>query len=126
MTAPFDSKTLITPCYVIDEEQLRYNLHILSELKQVTGCKILLAQKAFSMFACYPLIAQYLDGATASGLYEAKLAQQHFDGEKHIFSTAYRDEEMTEILDICDHLSFNSPTQWQRFRTQVLDRKSIV
>ena len=64
---------LPTPCYVIQEEQLRQNLEILKGVMDRTGCKILLAQKAFSMCEVYPLIAQYLSGTTDSGLYEAKL-----------------------------------------------------
>ena len=67
---------LPTPCYVIQEEQLRQNLEILKGVMDRTGCKILLAQKAFSMYEVYPLIAQYLSGTTASGLYEARLGAE--------------------------------------------------
>ena len=87
-----------TPCYLIDETLLIRNLEILSRVKQKTGCKILLAQKAFSMFAVYPLIGQYLDGATASGLYEARLGKEKMGKENHIFSPAYREEDFDEIL----------------------------
>ena len=93
---------LPTPCYVIQEEQLRQNLEILKGVMDRTGCKILLAQKAFSMYEVYPLIAQYLSGTTASGLYEAKLGAEEmgipFGKETHIFSPAYKEEEFEEIL----------------------------
>ena len=109
---------LPTPCYVIQEEQLRQNLEILKGVDR-TGCKILLAQKAFSMYEVYPLIAQYLSGTTASGLYEAKLGAEEmgipFGKETHIFSPAYKEEEFEEILTYCDHIVFNSFEQLERF-----------
>ena len=110
---------LPTPCYVIQEEQLRQNLEILKGVMDRTGCKILLAQKAFSMYEVYPLIAQYLSGTTASGLYEAKLGAEEmgipFGKETHIFSPAYKEEEFEEILTYCDHIVFNSFEQLERF-----------
>ncbi len=105
-----------TPCYVVDESLLVHNLEILEQVSQKSGAKILLAQKAFSMFATYPLIGKYLSGTTASGLYEAKLGFEEMGGETHVFSGAYGDEEMGEILEICDHISFNSFHQWEKFR----------
>ena len=110
---------LPTPCYVIQEEQLRQNLEILKSVMDRTGCKILLAQKAFSMYEVYPLIAQYLSGTTASGLYEARLGAEEmgipFGKETHIFSPAYKEEEFDEILTYCDHIVFNSFEQLERF-----------
>lgn len=110
---------LPTPCYVIQEEQLRQNLEILKGVMDRTGCKILLAQKAFSMYEVYPLIAQYLSGITASGLYEARLGAEEmgipFGKETHIFSPAYKEEEFDEILTYCDHIVFNSFEQLERF-----------
>ena len=99
---------LRTPCYVIMESELKKNLQILKGIRERTGCKILLAQKAFSMYSCYPLIAEYLDGTTASGLYEAKLGKECMGKENHIFSPAYREDEFEEVLDNCEHLVFNS------------------
>ena len=112
----FDINKLETPYFVVDEALIKGNLEVLADVKRQTGCKILLAQKAFSMFATYPLISQYLDGTCASGLHEALLAHEHFDGENHIFSPAYTEKDMAEILRICDHLVFNSFSQWERFR----------
>ena len=104
-----------TPAYVLDESRLLHNLEILKGVQDRTGCKILLAQKAFSMFAVYPLIAKYLSGTTASGLYEAKLGREEFAGEVHIFSPAYKDADMPEILAVSDHIVFNSLRQLRKF-----------
>ena len=87
---------LPTPCYVIDEEQLIKNLEILKHVREEAGCKILLAQKAFSMFSVYPIIEKYLDGTTASGLYEAKLGREEFKGEVHCFAPAFKEKDMEE------------------------------
>ena len=109
-----------TPYYLIDLPALTRNLQILQSVKQQTGCKILLAQKAFSMFSLYPLIGQYLDGTAASGLFEARLGHGEMGGETHVFAAAYRPDEMDEILDICDHVIFNSFSEWERYRGKAL------
>lgn len=106
---------LPTPCYVIDEGKLKENLRILKRVKDHTGCKILLAQKAFSCFCEYPLIREYLDGTTASGLFEAKLGYEEMGKENHVFSPAFKETEFDEITDICGHVVFNSFTQLERF-----------
>lgn len=106
---------LPTPAYVVDEEKLIKNLEILSGVQKRAGCKILLAQKAFSCYAFYPLIAQYLSGATASGLYEARLAHEEMGKENHVFCPAYLDSEFGEISHICDHIIFNSFAQKRKF-----------
>ncbi|HEM3939493.1 TPA: carboxynorspermidine decarboxylase [Streptococcus suis] len=100
-----------TPAYVIDEAKLVNNLEILKSVQDRTGCKVLLAQKAFSMYATYPLISQYLAGTTASGLYEAKLGREEFGGEVHVFAPAFKDADLEEILEIADHIVFNSERQ---------------
>ena len=111
---------LSTPCYVVRERALRDNLKQLASLARETGAKILLAQKAFSMFRVYPLIGQYLAGTAASGLYEAMLGAECMGKENHIFSPAYRPEEMEEILSLCDHVILNSPQQIRRYKAQIL------
>lgn len=121
MSSPaFDPAGFQTPCYVVEEAALRRNLQTLRNVAQQSGCKILLAQKAFSMFAVYPLIGEYLSGTTASGLYEARLGREEMGGETHIFSPAYADADFDEILSLCDHLVFNSFTQWKKFRARAL------
>lgn len=101
------------PYFLIDSDRLETNLQILSGVMQRTGCKILLAQKCFSCYALYPQIAKHLAGATASGLYEARLCSEEMpDRENHIFSPAFQDKDMDEILHLCDHIVFNSPRQF--------------
>lgn len=104
-----------TPAYVVDEAKLTENLKVLERVQREAGCKILLAQKAFSMYSQYPLIGRYLSGTTASGLYEARLGYEEMGGENHVFAPAYREEEMEELACICDHVIFNSPAQVKRF-----------
>ena len=104
-----------TPAYVISEELLEKNLKMLSKLQQDTGVKILLAQKCFSMFYFYPLIEKYLAGTAASGLFEARLAHEHFNGENHVFCPAYKVDEIEEIANICEHVIFNSFRQVEKF-----------
>ena len=113
MHLPFSTDSLQTPCYVTDVAALKRNGEILKSVQQETGCKILLAQKAFSMFATYPILKPYLAGTTASGLYEAKLGREEMGGEVHIFSPAYPERDFPEICAISDHIVFNSFHQWQ-------------
>ena len=110
---------LPTPCYVIDEKKLKENLRILKEVREKAGCKILLAQKAFSCFHEYPLIGQYLDGTTASGLYEARLGKEEMGKENHVFAPAYKDADMKELEKLCDHIVFNSFSQLSRHKDAV-------
>lgn len=116
----FDLKYINTPCYIVDEKKLIHNLEILKRVEEEAGCSILLAQKAFSMFSVYPLLGQYISGTAASGLYEAKLGHEYMNKENHIFSPAYKEEEFDEILNICDHIIFNSFSQWAKFTSRAL------
>ena len=99
------------PRYIIDESTLKRNLEILKGVSDRTGVKILLAQKAFSCTAVYPLCAEYLAGTTASSLFEAKHGHDNFGGETHVFAPAFDSGEMDEILSLVDHIVFNSPRQ---------------
>ena len=104
------------PRYIIDEAKLEANLQVLASVRERAGVKILLAQKAFSCFALYPLVAKYLDGATASGLFEARLAHEEMPGkENHVFAPAFRAEDMPELLRVVNHIVFNSPRQVEKF-----------
>lgn len=115
---------LQTPCYVIDKRQLEENLKILREVADEAGCKILLAQKAYSCYDTYPLIAKYLDGTTASGLFEARLGYEKMGKENHIFSPAYKEKEFDEIVQICDHILFNSIAQVNKFKDRLQGRSA--
>lgn len=111
-----------TPYFLIDKEQIEKNLKLLRHVMDDTGCKILLAQKCFSCYALYPLIGQYLSGATASGLFEARLCHEEMQGrENHIFSPFFREEQIDEICHICDHIVFNTPAQLERFGSKAKD-----
>jgi carboxynorspermidine decarboxylase len=109
-----------TPFYYVDETLLIRNLEVLRGIMDKTGCKILLAQKAFSMFSVYPLIGKYLSGTTASGLHEAKLGYEEMGGETHVFSPAFVEREFDEIVKICGCIVFNSFNQWQKFKDKAL------
>ena len=112
----YDISALHTPCYLVDEEKIARNMEILGQVTKRTGCKILLAQKAFSMYSLYPLMSGFLAGTAASGLYEARLGREEMPGgEVHIYSPAYRPDEIEAVTDICDHIIFNSPGQKERF-----------
>ena len=107
------------PRYIIDEVKLEANLQVLASVRERAGVKILLAQKAFSCFELYPLVAKYLDGATASGLFEARLAHEEMPGkENHVFAPAFRAEDIPELLRVVNHIVFNSPRQVEKFGAQ--------
>ncbi len=119
LTTVLDSdniKALKTPCYVIDEKRLLHNAEVLSSVMSRTGCRILLAQKAFSNYDFYPLISGYISGTEASGLFEARLGKEEMpEGEVHVFCAAYRDDEIDEIISYADHIVFNSIYQLKKF-----------
>lgn len=118
---------LKTPCYVIDEKKLIKNAEVLSSVMSHTGCKILLAQKAFSNYDFYPLISGYLSGTEASGLFEARLGKEEMpEGEVHVFCAAYRDDEFDELLKYADHIVFNTVTQLKKFGKAAKDNGKSV
>lgn len=125
MIEKLDINSLPTPCYVVDEERIVRNLEILNNVEKRTGCKILLAQKAFSCYHIYPKIREYVSGTACSGLYEARLGYEEMGGENHVFSAAYRENEIDEMISYCGHIIFNSFSQLDKYRDRVLkaDRK---
>ena len=112
---------LKTPAYVIDEKMLIHNLEILHKVEEDTGCHILLAQKAFSAYAEYPLIRKYISGTTASGIYEARLGAECMGKENHVFAPAFTDEDMDELVNICDHVVFNSVSQLKKHKARCIE-----
>ncbi|MBP5242355.1 MAG: carboxynorspermidine decarboxylase, partial [Clostridia bacterium] len=120
-------KNLSTPCYVVDEEMIEKNVACLHQLEIETGCHVLLAQKAFSFFRLYPLIGSYLSGTTASGLFEARLGYEEMPQgkENHVFAPAFKDEDVAELVNICDHIVFNSYAQYAKHRAAVAGKMSI-
>ncbi len=119
--AGLDFSRVPSPAFVVDLSRLRRNLEHLRMVQEASGCRILLAQKAFSLWHVYPLIREFLDGSCSSGAWEARLAHEKFGGEVHVYSPAYTDADLDEILPIADHLTFNTPSQYRRFRERVRD-----
>jgi len=110
---------LKTPVYVCEEKLLERNLKLLDYVGQKSGAKIILALKGFAMHATFPLVSEYLQGCTASGLYEARLAREEFGKEVHTYSPAFKEDEIEEIARISDHIVFNSPSQLLHFKRKV-------
>ena len=118
-----DTKRLPSPCFVVDEVAIEENLRVLERVQQGSGAKILLALKAFSMWSLAPLVSRYLAGTCASGAHEARLGREYFGGEVHSYSAAYSEPDLREVLKISDHVVFNSPAQWKRFKNIALKVK---
>jgi carboxynorspermidine decarboxylase len=117
---------LPTPYYLIDETLILKNLQIIKKIKDLSGCKVILAQKAFSSFYFYPLLSQYLDGTASSGLFEARLAHEHFGKEVHVFTPGFKEEEFNDVLKYSDHIVFNSNSQLARFKERALKAKKTI
>ncbi|MEL7444827.1 MAG: carboxynorspermidine decarboxylase [Pseudomonadota bacterium] len=109
--AHFDLNRVDSPAFVVDAAKLRANCQILAAIRDEADIKVLAALKAFSMHAVAPLIGEYLDGATCSGSWEARLASEYYDGEIATYSPAFKPHELEEICRLSDHVIFNSPTQ---------------
>lgn len=114
-----DFQALPSPCFIVDERLLARNLEILDSVQQRTGCKILLALKGFSMYSTFPLIGKYLKGVTASSLHEARLGYEYMGKEVHAYAPAYVEAEFDELLKYCDHIVFNSFSQWRKYKPKV-------
>lgn len=115
----FDPRALETPYYIVDIGRLRQNLAILADVQRRSGCKILLALKGFAMWSVFPVVREYLMGTTASSVYEARLGREEMGGEVHAYAPAYSDQDMRELVEIADHIVFNSLNQWRRHRDTV-------
>lgn len=116
----FDTSRVQSPCYVVDEVAIEENLKILARVQSESGAKVLLALKAFSMFSLAPLVMRYLHGVCASGLNEARLGREEFGGEVHTYSAAYRPQDFDQILDLSNHVVFNSFSQWEKYKNKAL------
>lgn len=114
-----------TPCFVVDLALLRKNLAILDRVRRETGVKILLAQKAFSMFSVYGVINGILDGTCASSPHEARLGREEFGKEVTAFAAAYSEQDLKELLTTCNRIIFNSFSQWKRFREIIRNSKDV-
>lgn len=120
----FDPSRVPSPCFVIDTAAIERNLQILHRVQQESGAKVLAALKAFSCWQLAPLFRQYLSGTCASGLHEARLGREEYGGEVHCYSAAYKEDDLCEILQVADHVVFNSFSQWEKFKPMAMAAKA--
>jgi carboxynorspermidine decarboxylase len=114
-----DFSQIPSPCYVLEEKLLRKNLELLQSVQERSGANIILALKGFSMYSMFPMVKQYLSGATASSLNEARLIFEEMNCLAHTYAPAYKPEEFEEILSYSSHITFNSLNQFNQFKSQV-------
>jgi len=110
-----DLTRLPSPCFVVDEVAIEENCRLLADVQRASGAKVLAALKAFSMWSLAPLVARYLSGTCASGLHEARLGREAYGGEVHTFCAAFTERELRDVLELSNHVVFNSHAQWARF-----------
>ncbi|WP_374413333.1 carboxynorspermidine decarboxylase [Novosphingobium colocasiae] len=122
--AQFDLSRVDSPAFVVDAARLRANLRVLADIGERSGAKVLAALKAFSMWSTAPIVGEYLDGVCTSGLWEARLASEFYDGEIATYCAAYKAEDLAEILRLSDHVIFNSPAQIERFWPQIEEARA--
>ncbi|KQS28153.1 carboxynorspermidine decarboxylase [Dyadobacter sp. Leaf189] len=122
---PIDYNQIPSPCFVLEEELLRKNLQLIDGVQKAAGCKIILALKGFSMYSAFPIVKEYLSGATASSLNEVKLINDFLGVKAHTYMPAYLDSEFPEILERSSHITFNSLSQWERFQSRVEEFRSV-
>ncbi|WP_027176017.1 carboxynorspermidine decarboxylase [Desulfovibrio aminophilus] len=112
----FDPRAVPSPCFLVDAARLRANAAILERVRAATGCRILLALKAFAMWSAFGHLRWALDGVCASSPNEARLGREEFGGEVHAFAAAYSPASLAEIVRHADHVVFNSLGQLERLR----------
>lgn len=122
--AHFDLNRVPSPCFVVDEVAVRRNLATLQDVGDRSGAKMLLALKAFSMWSLADVVGEYLDGVCASGLWEARLAREHYHGHLTTYSPAYKRGDLPEILRLSDSVIFNSPDQIARFADVIANARA--
>lgn len=121
-----DLDSIISPCYVIDRTAIEANLQLINRVRSQTGARVLLALKGFALWRLFGLIGKYLDGTAASSLYEAQLAKEHFGPHAHLYAPAYREDQFGQLMQLVDHINFNSLSQWKQFRDRVTNVASGI
>jgi carboxynorspermidine decarboxylase len=116
----FEPARVPSPSFVVDRAAIQHNLDILAEVMNASGASIILALKGFSMFALADQISAVLKGTTASSVHEARLGQEEFGGEVHVYAPAFTEDEMAQLLAFANHIVFNSFSQWQLHRSAAL------
>lgn len=119
----FDPSRVPSPCFVVDVASVEANLRVLRRVQDESGAKVLAALKAFSLWKLGPLTGSYLSGTCASGLHEALLGRDEYGGEVHVFSAAFTEADLREILTFAHHVVFNSIGQWRRFQPLIEEAK---
>ncbi|MEW5733924.1 MAG: carboxynorspermidine decarboxylase [Thermodesulfobacteriota bacterium] len=125
LSMTFDPYSVPSPCYVVDEALIRQNAELLASVSELSGCRVLLALKGFATFSLFPLLREYLSGVSASSLHEARLGREEFGGEVHLCAPAFRPDEFEALCGLCDHIVFNSFSQWRLFREAALSRNIV-
>ena len=120
MSNPILNPAIPSPCYVCEEAKLEANLQLMQHVQQQSGVQIILALKGFAMWSMFGLVKQYLQGSTASAVWEAKLGKEEIGKQVHAYSPAYKQTDIDELVTLVNHISFNSLNQWQRYKQQVL------
>lgn len=123
---PINFNKVPSACFVLEEAKLRRNLELMKQVQKSSGANIILALKGFAMFSTFPLIKQYLHGTTASSLYEARLGYEEFGEEVHAYAPAYFEDEIEKLMQYCNHITFNSPAQWERFKHEILSNDKKI
>ncbi|TRX65695.1 carboxynorspermidine decarboxylase [Carboxylicivirga sp. M1479] len=116
---PIDYNNAPSPCYILDEQLFRKNLQLIKDVKEQAGIEIIMAFKAFSMWSAFPIVKEYIGKATASSIHEARLAFEEMGNKAHTYSPAYKEEEFKEILSMSSHITFNSLSQFNSFKTDI-------
>ncbi len=116
---PFLNPDIPSPCYVCNLSLLQRNLELMQQVQEASGCKIILALKGFSQWSAFPLVSKYLQGGTASSVWEARLAKEEIGKEVHAYSPGFKPAEIEQLCQLADHISFNSLNQWRRYKPQL-------
>jgi carboxynorspermidine decarboxylase len=121
-----DIKKIPSPCFVLEETLLRKNLEIINRVQKEADVQVILAFKGFAMWSAFPVVREYVGGATASSLHEARLCFEEMKTESHTYAVAYLPREFGKILQYSSHITFNSIAQWRKYQKRVLNAPKKV
>ena len=116
-----DYSKIPSPAFVLDEKLLRNNLELINRVQKEAGIEIILAFKGFAMWSAFSLVREYLNGATASSLFEAKLCFEEMNTRAHVYSPVYFENEFEELMKYSSHIVFNSISQFQKFYPETIN-----
>ncbi len=114
-----DISKIPSPCFVLDEARFRNNLDLIARVQREAGVQIILAFKGFAMWSAFPIVSEYVHGATASSLHEARLCFEEMKTKAHTYAVAYLPREFGKIMGYSSHITFNSQAQYRRFRKKL-------